>query len=525
MRHRRPGCAKIAVVAGGGIGDLLQLADLVEALKHRFAPCDVFIFYNRKPPEQVTAFNPNISGLVVFKEDRDQMLSALYHSTHFDIVVSWRYLVRFKKTRISRSKLSAYDDLFREADERLAKWAMYETVHPEMNNALGRHLQSLGTTIYDAEALSSGLDMSVCIPPAYFLDPMVTSPIPSGFGKYITIHNGSDQQFVSKKYGNDHSTKCLPTATWGNIVERLTGFGISIVQIGLDFETPIPGIALDLRGKTDISGTAAVLKGAICHVDTEGGLVHLARRVHTPSVVAFGPTPPELFGYPGNANLPSVSCSDCWWTTDEWMRSCPLGTAGPACMLEHSAEQIVGAAIPLISARCVSHTYEAVNSAAHTVIDIDQVVEKWISDAAADKVAFVMGGRMTERALALHGASSAPNFMFVCDAAREDLLVEFPRARFASPTNLPAEDLTFDLVVVALPFRDKAAASAAILEGARITSAGGHLIVLLDPPPFDFSVREIPLKWSRPVNLDLPSALLVKKLQLDEPSAQSYHPQ
>jgi hypothetical protein len=233
----------------------------------------------------------------------------------------------------------------------------------------------------------------------------------------------------------------------------------------------------------------------------------------------------SVLNFPFKKGFSHKSCSDCWWTTEEWVRNCPLGTAGPACMLEHSAEQIVGATIPLIRARCVSHTYEAVNSAAHTAIDVDQVVKQWISDVAASNVAFVMGGRMTERALALHGASSAAHFMFVCDATREDLLVEFPRARFASPNNLPAEDLTFDLVVVALPFGDKAEASAAILEGARITSAGGHLIVLLDPPPFEFSVRDIPLKWFRSVNMDLPSALLVKKLPLDEPSVQSYYPQ
>lgn len=511
VRRRRPSRAKIAIVAGGGIGDLLQIADLAEALKHRFAPCDVFVFYaDHRPPEQVTAFNPNISGVIVFKEDRDRVMTALYRSADFDILVSWRYLLKIKKTRGARVNLDKHDRFFRDAEQLLSKWKVCGTFHPQLNNSLGRKVLSLGATIYDVEALSSGLDLSISVPPAYFPDPKTVSPIPVTFGKYVTVHHGFDKSFVSKKYNNNNSTKCLPIETWSEVVENIARLGISIVQVGLDYEEPVPGITFDLRGKTNISETAAVLKGALCHLDTEGGLVHLARRVHTPAVVAFGPTPSGLFGYPENANLSSISCSNCWWTTDDWVRRCPLGAALPACMLEHSPKQIVTAALPIIKARSACYSYQVVDSLYQDESQ-DVVLERWIGDVGANTIAFIVSGQSAERVLALHDVPDASRLIFVCDAEREDLLAEFSGARFASATNLPAEDLAFDLVIMMLPSHNKEQVGSAVGEGTRITAANGHLIILCEQPPLEVGVKEILLRWSHPANYDSASALLVRK--------------
>jgi len=64
----------------------------------------------------------------------------------------------------------------------------------------------------------------------------------------------------------------------------------------------------------------------------------------------FGPTPAAIFGYDQNINISSSSCTDCWWTTNDWFGKCPRGTHGPECMAEHSADTIVDAVRHITSA-------------------------------------------------------------------------------------------------------------------------------------------------------------------------------
>ena len=85
------------------------------------------------------------------------------------------------------------------------------------------------------------------------------------------------------------------------------------VQVGSRSDPPLDG-ALDLRGKTTLRGTAAVLHASMAFVGQVGFLMHLARAVDCRSVIVYGGREtPAQSGYPCNENLYSpVSCSPCW---------------------------------------------------------------------------------------------------------------------------------------------------------------------------------------------------------------------
>ena len=68
-----------------------------------------------------------------------------------------------------------------------------------------------------------------------------------------------------------------------------------------------------------------VLKGSSLNIGNEGGLIHLAHSVGTQSVVLFGPTKPDLFGYPDNTNIYPNLCASCWWTVQNWSSKCKEG--------------------------------------------------------------------------------------------------------------------------------------------------------------------------------------------------------
>lgn len=74
-----------------------------------------------------------------------------------------------------------------------------------------------------------------------------------------------------------------------------------------------------------------VLKGALLHVDIEGGLVHLATNLGTKCIVLFGPTQVDIYGYPENINIVSPECNGCYGLYDNAFR-CAKDLDNPECM-------------------------------------------------------------------------------------------------------------------------------------------------------------------------------------------------
>jgi hypothetical protein len=108
------------------------------------------------------------------------------------------------------------------------------------------------------------------------------------------------------------------------------------VQLG-DANDPPLRDAIDLRGRTTIRQSAAVLHHSVTFVGLIGFLMHLARAVNRRSVIVYGGRElPQQSGYSCNENIARVlQCSPCW----RWNR-CEFGRA---CMTEISSEIVVDA--------------------------------------------------------------------------------------------------------------------------------------------------------------------------------------
>lgn len=108
------------------------------------------------------------------------------------------------------------------------------------------------------------------------------------------------------------------------------------VQIGSPNDPPLDG-ALDLRGKTSVRQTAALLARSLAFVGQVGMPMHVARAVDCRSVIVYGGREhPAQTGYSCNENLYSpVPCSPCW-------KSNTCGHA-MACMRQITPADVVGA--------------------------------------------------------------------------------------------------------------------------------------------------------------------------------------
>lgn len=145
-------------------------------------------------------------------------------------------------------------------------------------------------------------------------------------GQYITLHRGAGGRVRDAGV----STKAWAQENYIALAEQLKALfpERAIALIGSEQERLSDGrsIDIDLTGKLTERELLSVLKGAYLHLDVEGGLVHLRHMVGGGrSVVLFGPTSPEFFGYRENINIRTGACPyPCEWLHKRWDRECIL---------------------------------------------------------------------------------------------------------------------------------------------------------------------------------------------------------
>ena len=102
------------------------------------------------------------------------------------------------------------------------------------------------------------------------------------------------------------------TERYQQLVDELSE-DYTIIQLGSENDTPLTHV-IDLRGKTSLRESAAILKNSALMVSHVGFMMHLARAVDCPSVIIYGGREkPEQSGYNCFHNLYSpVPCSPCW---------------------------------------------------------------------------------------------------------------------------------------------------------------------------------------------------------------------
>lgn len=168
--------------------------------------------------------------------------------------------------------------------------------------------------------------------------------------KYITLHDGWDSQL---SLGAGRPTKAYPLELWRVLVQKLKDQfrDIAVVQLGGNTGAEIAGVDLSLKNRADLPTAVKVIQGALLHIDTDSGLVHLAACVGTKAIVLFGPTDFEYFGYSRNININASACSNCWLSAKSWVPSCHLGNSIPRCMPSISPDKVVAAVASVFADR------------------------------------------------------------------------------------------------------------------------------------------------------------------------------
>lgn len=113
----------------------------------------------------------------------------------------------------------------------------------------------------------------------------------------VLVHPGAAQE--SRRW---------PVERWAEVARELQREAFVLVT-GSESERPLAQAVVDaaglppgacVAGDTDLLGLAALVGAARLLVSVDTGVAHLATALRTPSVVLFGPTPPQLWGPPAD---------------------------------------------------------------------------------------------------------------------------------------------------------------------------------------------------------------------------------
>ncbi|MGO9107652.1 MAG: glycosyltransferase family 9 protein [Thermoguttaceae bacterium] len=325
----------IAVVCNGGMGDLVISSAFLDRFYREcgFPPIHVVVHPSRFHEAEFVFHNaPAVKRVLTHAEASVQPAS-----TPYDVILKMGDFVSCEFVRDDRVRSLApklYDKLTA-ARQIQQPYRGFIDAAPSFDGLFATVAARSGLRRLDVLGWLAGIpftqDHPLCLSPKadayrYFVKDLDLANKP-----YITIHNGFDN--IALRHV-DTVTKAWPETHYVRFVERFKAKfpHVLVIQVGAKTSRLISNVDLCLLNTTSLHEAAWLLKHSLLHLDGDSGLVHLARALHTRSLVLFGPTNREYFRYAMNENVSSTVCNNCWWTTPDWVRSCPRGLSEPECM-------------------------------------------------------------------------------------------------------------------------------------------------------------------------------------------------
>jgi len=133
-------------------------------------------------------------------------------------------------------------------------------------------------------------------------------------------------QCIGPNSGTTMYNKLWYVDRFQRVVDQILEYydGYTLIQLGSQNDHLLKGVQ-DLRGKTSLRETAAILSQSKCFIGTVGFLAHLARAVECKSVIIYGGREHAWqTGYPENENLEThLVCAPCWkWNECDKNKKC-----------------------------------------------------------------------------------------------------------------------------------------------------------------------------------------------------------
>ena len=479
----REGQIKVALVRLGGIGDTLELAAFASAVKRRFPNAHTTLFVRDKGGQQIIENHPAVDHVIISGDKQWFLFVDALMKKDFDIIYDNRYMVKV----LFPKGIKGFEQYAKDTAEALKPYEEFFNIFPLKNNILTNIYKGSNRALSLQTACLKGFDDDLMI---HLSDDDFNMSDMLQEQKYVTMHNGAD---IARQ------TKCWDAPLWNKVVEGLKKMGYAVIQLGGRFEDKVEG-TIQMQGKTSLQQTTALISRAEFHVDTEGGLVHIARAVRTRSVVLFGPTPANFFSYDCNVNIQTpYDCKDCWWSTDYWWRECPKGyPMPPKCMDAITPEIVLKGISQIIKLKPMSpreEQKEKISFYDQWAIEMPlneghYKAEKWQWDRIYTMMDRVKGPKVLEigagdgycaKVLGKRGfdVMATEVSQVRLDRMKKDKI----KCKYADVNNLPFPDDTFDSVICGEVLEHIPIMGKGLEEVERVCKPDGRIIISLPVSP------------------------------------------
>ena len=339
FKKKNQGTILIAFRPAGGLGDYIISAKVFEEILES-CDCKVVVYCKN------VVFGESIYGYKENVEIRDEKRFEVERHK-FDLALQVDHFVCVKN-RDRKRLLSMAPDLCKKVDYICDNWNRLYI--PERKQYLRERLlfercRMLGLDRWTELRMGGAFDIA---------DKKVNIPLYAEYEnelerigikgtKYITINRGADvlkegfQQL--KVWSKEYYEQFIA-------IFKAKHPDIMVVQLGSAKDEMITGVDKYCLGE-NMEIVKWVLKNSLCHVDCEGGLVHLATQLDTTNVVIFGPTPLHMYAYPQNINLCSDKCSNCMGLHEDWAYTC-IRDEQALCMKDIKPQQVADSVFAVI---------------------------------------------------------------------------------------------------------------------------------------------------------------------------------
>lgn len=325
---------KIRCICFAGFGDLLLTLLLIQKMKEVFDG-KIEITMATKLTQYVSLFD-----FVDNVENYDKHVKE-FDEHNFDIclvVDSNSVLVKYmnqKKIEILNKKLYEYCRSVIENDKRIFGGIIANNTYQRVNYNLLHGLNRI-EGMDPLRKLGLGRQDVLKLPQFYYTHEDIKELLTGNC--YITINRDMDIRKIE-------DVKLWPIEYYVSLINMIKNKynSLKIVLIGNRCADEIREVAdVDLTGRTTLSDLHCILRNSKVHIGSEGGLIHLNHFLGGKSLVIFGPTNPEYFGYTENINISNNVCPiKCEWLVKDWFERCARGDEYPRCLYSISPKAVM----------------------------------------------------------------------------------------------------------------------------------------------------------------------------------------
>lgn len=451
--EKEDGTLEIAVYPTGGMGDYIISSKILDELM-MYAPCRVTVFcekpffgnaiYGKRPDVVVKEY----AGFEIERNKYDLAL----------MVEHFIHVLNMDDSRVEQIAPELYRRMnyirenWNELYIRIPEQCFRERIRFERCRVLGldRWTELRMGQAFEIADKRTGISLDMAEKEKFRQLDLIP-------GQYITLNRGADSMRA-----NQEQLKVWPVEHYAELIQKIkeTFAGLQIVQLGGKESEPLPGVDTAILGES-FELTKWIIKKSRCHIDCEGGLVHLAVQMSTPAVVVFGPTPLHMYGYEQNFNLVDEQCNNCMGTHEDWAYRCYRGLEPKhRCMANVTPERVLDACRQVVEQTARTRKRLKKQEACNAVM--------------AGKVALI-----NELDVAAYGIDP-DNSEIVVFSNRPDGRDEKVNCykkqmeyRYSMPENLAYDSDAFDTVILGA-YEDR---EEALAEAVRIVRTGGTVIV------------------------------------------------